>query len=290
MGKKFQPKKSSDIIAAFDCVVPSEESFEKVPQPTATSSDVEAGNALAATKSAPAAVGAEADDKSSQARELEVEADVDSQTSLVGSPEVRGELVDETRADRSSQERIALIKDAAQTVTHFPDPPVDRHLASVAVVCETDSVASAHSVTSGFENIDPVAGHPVQQQLQQMQLSDNDSYVHIDEDALPFADPMQEGAEQVGDSRFYLPLLHPNDPMTGSGELPSQRRVTSDIDWDWAISFEQFLASMLTEPPLVDYFEAKLDLKPAIDRFRNRRLVERTVSSESDVTTPYRKA
>lgn len=44
------------------------------------------------------------------------------------------------------------------------------------------------------------------------------------------------------------------------------------VDLDWSISFEQFLASMLTEPELVTYFDCQFDLMPAIDQFRNRRL------------------
>lgn len=54
-----------------------------------------------------------------------------------------------------------------------------------------------------------------------------------------------------------------------------QETISADnpkIDIDWSISFEQFLASMLTEPELVAYFDCQFDLTPAIDQFRNRRL------------------
>ena len=49
-------------------------------------------------------------------------------------------------------------------------------------------------------------------------------------------------------------------------------------DADWYITFEQFLASILTEPALVDFFEKQIDIMPSIDRYRNRRLLERSSS------------
>ncbi len=57
--------------------------------------------------------------------------------------------------------------------------------------------------------------------------------------------------------------------------------ATSLMDQDWAITFEQFLASLLTEPPLVQFFEKRATLSAAIDHFRNRRLYEKS-SSVSD--------
>lgn len=54
---------------------------------------------------------------------------------------------------------------------------------------------------------------------------------------------------------------------------------SSKIDSDWSITFEQFLASMLTEPALVRYFETAVDLTEAVDRTRHRRLLMRQASS-----------
>ncbi len=50
---------------------------------------------------------------------------------------------------------------------------------------------------------------------------------------------------------------------------------TKKPDGDWSISFEQFLASILTEPDLVEYFERQVDIRSAIEKYRNRRLIER---------------
>ena len=57
---------------------------------------------------------------------------------------------------------------------------------------------------------------------------------------------------------------------------------SSQLDWDWAVTFEQFMASVLTEPALVKFFETRYEISPAIERFRNRRLLDRQGSiSES---------
>ncbi len=52
-------------------------------------------------------------------------------------------------------------------------------------------------------------------------------------------------------------------------------------DQDWSITFEQVLASMLTETPLVDFFEHNTDLRTSIEKYRNRRLLERSASISS---------
>uniref|UniRef100_A0AAQ4Q4Z9 TBC1 domain family member 9B n=1 Tax=Gasterosteus aculeatus aculeatus TaxID=481459 RepID=A0AAQ4Q4Z9_GASAC len=53
-------------------------------------------------------------------------------------------------------------------------------------------------------------------------------------------------------------------------------------DVDWSITFEQVLASLLTEPPLVDYFEKKRDFKNKMAACKAQRAVERQTSSTSD--------
>ncbi|KAM9513945.1 TBC1 domain family member 9B-like isoform 4-T4 [Salvelinus alpinus] len=61
-----------------------------------------------------------------------------------------------------------------------------------------------------------------------------------------------------------------------------QQRRGSILDGDWSITFEQVLASMLTEPPLVDYFEKKGDIHARMAGCKMQRRVERQVSSSSD--------
>lgn len=76
----------------------------------------------------------------------------------------------------------------------------------------------------------------------------------------------------------------PSDSLLASSTTTVASNATGDNEW--SISFEQFLASMLTEPPLVVFFEAFTDLTPAIERYRNRRLQRQPSSrgvSVSDV-------
>ncbi|XP_072120207.1 TBC1 domain family member 9B-like isoform X1 [Mobula birostris] len=51
---------------------------------------------------------------------------------------------------------------------------------------------------------------------------------------------------------------------------------------DWSISFEQILASVLTEPGLVQFFEKRVDIGPKISACKSQRAVERQVSSSSE--------
>ncbi|XP_074530369.1 TBC1 domain family member 9B isoform X2 [Halichoeres trimaculatus] len=60
------------------------------------------------------------------------------------------------------------------------------------------------------------------------------------------------------------------------------QRQGSVLDVDWSITFEQVLASLLTEPPLVDYFERKRDIGSKIVACKAQRAVERQTSSTSE--------
>ena len=69
-----------------------------------------------------------------------------------------------------------------------------------------------------------------------------------------------------------------------NSEMERTKSVGQMADPDWEITFEQFLASMLTEPELVNYFETKLDLCNTIEKFRKRRLYESTLSMSQSPT------
>ncbi|XP_076114400.1 TBC1 domain family member 9-like [Mytilus galloprovincialis] len=64
-----------------------------------------------------------------------------------------------------------------------------------------------------------------------------------------------------------------------SSTSDSSSQPHSKPDSDWSISFEQFIASMLTEPPLVEYFEKIIDITEDIAKMRNRRLLTRQQST-----------
>uniref|UniRef100_G3UK77 TBC1 domain family member 9 n=1 Tax=Loxodonta africana TaxID=9785 RepID=G3UK77_LOXAF len=64
----------------------------------------------------------------------------------------------------------------------------------------------------------------------------------------------------------------------GTSELP---RSTS-LDRDWAITFEQFLASLLTEPALVKYFDKPVCMMARITSAKNIRMMGKPLTSVSD--------
>lgn len=71
--------------------------------------------------------------------------------------------------------------------------------------------------------------------------------------------------------------LQPEDASGGT-----EQRQGSVLDADWSVTFEQVLASLLTEPPLVDYFERKQDIRSKVEACKAQRAVERQRSSASD--------
>uniref|UniRef100_A0A7M4F216 TBC1 domain family member 9B n=1 Tax=Crocodylus porosus TaxID=8502 RepID=A0A7M4F216_CROPO len=67
--------------------------------------------------------------------------------------------------------------------------------------------------------------------------------------------------------------------LVGCEAMSSAARYGSTVDTDWSISFEQVLASMLTETALVNYFEKKVDV---LQKIKDQKKVERQISSSSD--------
>lgn len=72
-----------------------------------------------------------------------------------------------------------------------------------------------------------------------------------------------------------------NRPLGGG---PHDRGLphSTSIDKDWAITFEQFLASVLTEQALVRYFEKPVDVAARITNAKNAKTVGRPLLSTSD--------
>lgn len=68
----------------------------------------------------------------------------------------------------------------------------------------------------------------------------------------------------------------------GGGPHETGLPHSTSIDKDWAITFEQFLASVLTEQALVHYFEKPVDVAAQITNAKNVRKVGRTLLSTSD--------
>lgn len=64
----------------------------------------------------------------------------------------------------------------------------------------------------------------------------------------------------------------------GSAALPR----STCLDRDWAITFEQFLASLLTEPALVKYFDKPVCMMARITSAKNIRMMGKALPSASD--------
>lgn len=77
-----------------------------------------------------------------------------------------------------------------------------------------------------------------------------------------------------------------DDTVLVGGEARSpmaSSRTGGTVDADWCISFEQILASILTESVLVNFFEKKVDIGLKI---RDQKKVERQFSTASDQEQP----
>ncbi|XP_075470921.1 TBC1 domain family member 9 isoform X2 [Ascaphus truei] len=69
--------------------------------------------------------------------------------------------------------------------------------------------------------------------------------------------------------------------LVRSHHSASMPRSTS-LDRDWAITFDQFLASVLTEQALVRYFDKPVSMMGRITNAKNTRMVGKTIPSSSD--------
>ena len=67
----------------------------------------------------------------------------------------------------------------------------------------------------------------------------------------------EEGGTDVDDVDGTVDTQSEESKVEEKGEKP--------YDNNWSITFEQFLASILTEPALVDHFSEKVDLKVSSD-------------------------
>ncbi|XP_037116603.1 TBC1 domain family member 9B isoform X2 [Syngnathus acus] len=94
------------------------------------------------------------------------------------------------------------------------------------------------------------------------------------------ADIRPEEARDDTSASSFSTLSDDASSADEGGEGPRRRRV-SVADADWSVTFEQVLASMLTEPALVDYFERKRSIQARIAACQTRRAAERQSSSAS---------
>ncbi|XP_029114727.1 TBC1 domain family member 9 [Scleropages formosus] len=86
--------------------------------------------------------------------------------------------------------------------------------------------------------------------------------------------------EDIADDTVLVRSDHGN--ANGSGDHGNGLSHSSSLDKDWAITFEQFLASVLTEQALVLYFEKPVDVMARITNAKNAHKVGRPLVSTSD--------
>ncbi|XP_075055542.1 TBC1 domain family member 9 isoform X2 [Mixophyes fleayi] len=77
--------------------------------------------------------------------------------------------------------------------------------------------------------------------------------------------------EDIGDDTVLVRSHHP-------ASMPA----SSSLDGDWSITFEQFLASLLTEPALVRYFDKPVSIMSRITDAKNIRMMGKTLPYTSD--------
>lgn len=65
-----------------------------------------------------------------------------------------------------------------------------------------------------------------------------------------------------------------------SSNMSSSPSYSHKPDSDWSISFEQFIASVLTESSLVNFFDQTFDVSPFIAQMRARRLLRHTSTAD----------
>ncbi|NWH60423.1 TBCD9 protein, partial [Geococcyx californianus] len=83
------------------------------------------------------------------------------------------------------------------------------------------------------------------------------------------------------EEKLHCEDINEDTVLVRSNHTTSLRRSTS-IDRDWAITFEQFLASLLTEPALVRYFDKPVSMMARITNAKNVRMMGKPITSTSD--------
>lgn len=131
--------------------------------------------------------------------------------------------------------------------------PKDTGTSSAMLISDDDTSMSSYSVLSA-------GSHELDEKLQCEDIADDTVLVRSDSSS---------NSERNGQP-------HGGGPH-GRG-LPH----STSIDKDWAITFEQFLASVLTEQALVQYFEKPVDVNGRITNAKNVRKVGRPLLSTSD--------
>lgn len=131
--------------------------------------------------------------------------------------------------------------------------PKDAGTSSAMLISDDDTSVSSYSVLSA-------GSHELDDKLQCEDIADDTVLVRSD--------------SGVTGERMNRP--------TGGGAQDGGLPHSASIDKDWAITFEQFLASVLTEQALVHYFEKPVEVAASITNAKNMCKSGRPLLSVSD--------
>uniref|UniRef100_A0A8C5T0F7 TBC1 domain family member 9 n=1 Tax=Malurus cyaneus samueli TaxID=2593467 RepID=A0A8C5T0F7_9PASS len=109
-----------------------------------------------------------------------------------------------------------------------------------------------------------------------MLISDDDTK---DDSSMSSYSVLSAGSHE--EEKLHCEDIGEDTVLVRSNHTPALRRSTS-IDRDWAITFEQFLASLLTEPALVRYFDKPVSMMARITNAKNIRMRGKPITSASD--------
>uniref|UniRef100_A0A663E3B7 TBC1 domain family member 9 n=1 Tax=Aquila chrysaetos chrysaetos TaxID=223781 RepID=A0A663E3B7_AQUCH len=109
-----------------------------------------------------------------------------------------------------------------------------------------------------------------------MLISDDDTK---DDSSMSSYSVLSAGSHE--EEKLHCEDIGEDTVLVRSNHTTSLRRSTS-IDRDWAITFEQFLASLLTEPALVRYFDKPVSMMARITNAKNIRMMGKPITSASD--------
>uniref|UniRef100_A0A8B9IF20 TBC1 domain family member 9 n=1 Tax=Anser cygnoides TaxID=8845 RepID=A0A8B9IF20_ANSCY len=109
-----------------------------------------------------------------------------------------------------------------------------------------------------------------------MLISDDDTK---DDSSMSSYSVLSAGSHE--EEKLHCEDIGEDTVLVRSNHTTSLRRSTS-IDRDWAITFEQFLASLLTEPALVRYFDKPVSMMARITNAKNVRMMGKPITSASD--------
>ncbi|KAJ8782394.1 hypothetical protein J1605_010102 [Eschrichtius robustus] len=110
-----------------------------------------------------------------------------------------------------------------------------------------------------------------------MLISDDDTK---DDSSMSSYSVLSAGSHE--EDKLHCEDIGEDTVLVRSGQGPAALPQSSSLDRDWAITFEQFLASLLTEPALVKYFDKPVCMMARITSAKNIRMMGKPLTSASD--------